>query len=181
MITKYRKKPIVVEATQWFKNGDHPEDNSGINNWEGKVVRFYRYPPTDGQVVCTKCGDVMRNHGRIYTLEGGYMVCPGDWIITGIKGEYYPCKPDIFEETYELVEMKSASSDLFVDEYNADGGVSLRLNFLCKPTIYYDGDQWCVLFGCNIQDGTVGFGGTPNDAVADFNRNMNNRTLEEDE
>lgn len=46
----------------------------------------------------------MHNHGWIDTLEGGHVVCPGDWIIRGIKGENYPCKPDIFAETYELVE-----------------------------------------------------------------------------
>ena len=43
-------------------------------------------------------------HGWIDTLEGGHIVCPGDWIITGVKGEHYPCKPDIFEMTYEPVE-----------------------------------------------------------------------------
>jgi hypothetical protein len=46
----------------------------------------------------------MHNHGWIETLEGGHTVCPGDWIITGVKGEHYPCKPDIFEMTYERVE-----------------------------------------------------------------------------
>jgi hypothetical protein len=46
----------------------------------------------------------MRWHGWIETLEGGHIVCPGDYIITGIKGEHYPCKPDIFEATYEKVE-----------------------------------------------------------------------------
>jgi hypothetical protein len=43
----------------------------------------------------------MHYHGWIETLEGGHTVCPGDWIITGIRGEYYPCKPNIFELTYE--------------------------------------------------------------------------------
>lgn len=47
----------------------------------------------------------MHNHGWIDTLEGGHIVCPGDWIITGVKGENYPCKPDIFEMTYEPVEI----------------------------------------------------------------------------
>jgi hypothetical protein len=42
----------------------------------------------------------MNDHGWIDTLEGGHNVCPGDWIITGIKGENYPCKPDIFQATY---------------------------------------------------------------------------------
>jgi hypothetical protein len=117
---KYRKKPIVVEATQWFKNGDHPLDYSEIHNgfengelrqftpkerkekqWEGDIVRYYRTPDIDGQIVCKHCGDIMHNHGWIDTLEGGHIVCPGDYIITGVKGEHYPCKPDIFELTYE--------------------------------------------------------------------------------
>lgn len=72
---KFRKKPVVIEATQWFKNGDHPEvwiDHNGT--------------------------------AFIPTLEGVHIVTPGDWIITGVKGEHYPCKPDIFEATYERAE-----------------------------------------------------------------------------
>jgi hypothetical protein len=45
----------------------------------------------------------MHNHGWIDTLEGSHIVCPGDWIITGVKGEHYPCKPDVFQATYEAV------------------------------------------------------------------------------
>lgn len=45
----------------------------------------------------------MHHHGWIDTPEGGHIVCPGDWVITGIQGERYPCKPDIFEATYERV------------------------------------------------------------------------------
>lgn len=45
----------------------------------------------------------MQDHGWIDTPEGGHTVCPGDWIITGVVGERYPCKPDIFEATYEEV------------------------------------------------------------------------------
>ena len=45
----------------------------------------------------------MNEHGWIDTKEGGYNVCPGDWIITGVKGERYPCKPDIFAITYDIV------------------------------------------------------------------------------
>lgn len=110
-MAKFRKKPIVIEATQWFKSGDHPKDNretfdigSGSFLGEGKVVRYYRTPNLNGQTPCQHCGDIMHNHGWIDTLEGGHVVCPGDWIITGIKGEVYPCKPDIFEATYEKVE-----------------------------------------------------------------------------
>ena len=118
---KVRKQLVVVEATQWWKNGDHPldyteNDISGMSaeyrrreNWEGEVVRYFRHPEQDyaGQSNCGRCGEILHKHGWIDTLEGGHTVCPGDWIITGVKGEHYPCKPDIFEATYERVEETS--------------------------------------------------------------------------
>ena len=70
---RYVKKPIVVEAVQWFKHGDHPA-----------VVR----DSGDDAV------------GYIDTLEGRLRVEPGDWVITGVAGENYPCKPDIFAKLY---------------------------------------------------------------------------------
>lgn len=96
---RYRKKPVEVEATQWFKNGDHPED--GDPETEGKVVRYYRHPAVPGTNVCEQCGKTMHDHGWIDTLEGGHVVCPGDYVITGVAGEHYPCKPEIFAQTYE--------------------------------------------------------------------------------
>ncbi len=113
-MAKYRKLPVVIEATQWFKNGDHPQDESRILyrrgddgsdlTTEGKVVRYFRRPDVPGSHQCEKCSVAMHNHGWIDTLEGGHIVCPGDFIITGVKGERYPCKPDIFAATYERVE-----------------------------------------------------------------------------
>ena len=98
---KFSKKPAVIEAAQWFKNGDHPEDGVG----EGQVGRFYRRPDVPGtQPHHADCKYTMDEHGWIDTLEDGHMVCPGDWIITGVKGERYPCKPDIFEMTYDALE-----------------------------------------------------------------------------
>lgn len=107
----FRKKPVEIEAHQWHKNGDHPDDDcdvfdhpggeSGLT--EGKVVRYYRRPELDGETPCKHCGVRMHEHGWIETLEAGHNVCPGDWIITGIQGERYPCKPDIFEATYDPV------------------------------------------------------------------------------
>ena len=115
----FQKKPVIVEAHLWFKNGDHPQDYAApvvgyehsypityspqhqrLNDWEGQVVRRYRAPGVDGQAPCKHCGRPMHDHGWIETLEGGHIVCPGDWIVTGIKGERYPCKPDIFNATY---------------------------------------------------------------------------------
>ena len=58
----------------------------------------------DGQTPCNHCSVIMHYHGWIDTLEGGHIVCPSDWIITGVNNEKYPCKPDIFEKTYEQCE-----------------------------------------------------------------------------
>ena len=91
---KYRKKPIVVEAVQF--NG-FSKDNGQVvlsdrPKWLtdefGKNVRFF---------------DKV-NTLSIFTLEGVMTANIGDYIIKGVKGEFYPCKPDIFEETYEGVE-----------------------------------------------------------------------------
>jgi len=122
-MSKFRKKPVVIEASQWFKNGDHPADyehdqdgmEKGVQRtfsgaerkargWEGGIVRYYRRPDDSGSRACEHCSKTMHEHGWIDTLEGGHNVCPGDWIITGVKGERYPCKPDIFAATYEPAE-----------------------------------------------------------------------------
>ncbi len=91
----------MIDAHQWFVNGDHPED--GPPDEEGKIVRYFRRPDIDGNAPCSECSRIFHEHGWIDTLEAGHRVCPGDWIITGIANERYPCKPDIFEQTYELV------------------------------------------------------------------------------
>lgn len=84
---KFRKKPVVIEAYQWFK---------GVDDY----VTYLQYPVSaDGS--CKHCTKLLNSHGWVNTLEGGHIVCPGDWIIRGVKGELYPCKPDIFEMTNE--------------------------------------------------------------------------------
>ncbi len=98
-MAQFRKKPVVIEATQWLKNGDHPLDGNAGN--EGAIVRYFRRPDMDGTMLCEHCDEAMCAHGWIDTLEGGHIVCPGDFVITGVKGERYPCKPDIFAATYE--------------------------------------------------------------------------------
>jgi len=110
---RYRKKPVVIEATRWFKNGDHPDDDTEVIHGkdadfesEGKVVRYFRHPNVLGTKICEHetCARTMHDHGWIDTLEGGHTVCPGDWVITGVKGERYPCKPGIFDATYDEIE-----------------------------------------------------------------------------
>ena len=108
-MSNYRKKPVVIQAHQWFKNGDHPDDGNETfadgeyagEKYEGRVVRYFRRPDVPGTRQCSACGETFHVHGWIDTLEGGHIVCPGDWIITGVAGERYPCKPRIFAATYE--------------------------------------------------------------------------------
>jgi hypothetical protein len=78
-MSKFRKKPVVIDAVQWFKPGDHP----------AVILKSHPNRYADPGVPW------------IPTLEGGHVVTPGDWIITGVQGEHYPCKPDIFAMTYE--------------------------------------------------------------------------------
>lgn len=88
---KYRKKPVIIEAERWWKLGDVPEAN----------ITQYRVL---SDAICSRCKRRFDEHGWCETLEGGHTVCPGDWIIKGVKGEYYPCKPDVFKATYEPVD-----------------------------------------------------------------------------
>jgi hypothetical protein len=81
-IKKFKKKPIVIEAVQY----------DGTN--KGEITEFLGYDP-----IYTRKGiDLWMN-----TLEGPVKADTFDWVIKGIQGEYYPCKPDIFRETYEEV------------------------------------------------------------------------------
>lgn len=89
---KYRKKPVEIEAIQWM----------GFNK-QIVVKEVHAFKPYDDEdnTPCPHCKKLFTTHGWIKTLEGGHIVCPGDWIITGVEGEKYPCKPDIFEKTYD--------------------------------------------------------------------------------
>jgi len=100
---KFRKKPIVIEAEQWFKVTYDKEAIGMTSPIYHLNVGYFRHPDIPGEKICKHCKQRMHNHGWIDTLEGGHNVCSGDWIITGIKGEQYPCKPDIFKETYDEV------------------------------------------------------------------------------
>lgn len=88
---QYRKKPVIVDAVQWHKMGDHEK------------VESLKTDDLHPNGICKHCLQALTIHGWIKTLEGGHIVCPADWIIRGIAGEYYPCKPAIFAETYNPV------------------------------------------------------------------------------
>lgn len=83
---RYRKKPVVIEAVQF---GGYPSE---IVSWCGGTLDT-RTGPTGAAVYVI----------AIDTLEGTMLAFPGDWIIKGVQGEFYPCKPDIFQATYEEV------------------------------------------------------------------------------
>jgi hypothetical protein len=88
MPQKYRKKPVVIEAVQYLTDNDFE-----------KVKAFVG----DKLFVDMKTKSTLDTGVKINTLEGDLAICRGDFIIKGIKGEFYPCKADIFEQTYEPV------------------------------------------------------------------------------
>lgn len=91
-MAKYRKKPVVIEAYKF-----QPELGiARLANWlsqQGADIKGWEFHEQDV---------------TIPTLEGNMKVSPGDFIIRGVQGEFYPCKPDIFEATYEAVTEPSA-------------------------------------------------------------------------
>lgn len=89
-MAKYRKKPVVVDAWQWTG-----EDKQEAPDWVVDYIESTCQP-----FVVDKFGDVVM---LIETMEGIMTADQGDYIIKGIQGEIYPCKPDIFEQTYEKV------------------------------------------------------------------------------
>jgi hypothetical protein len=97
---KYRKKAVVVEASQWWKPGDHA---AVIHPVPAEVP----IPPSGrGR---SRAAEVRASLGVIQTLEGWMLVTPGDFIICGVHGEHYACKPEIFLKTYEAVEDDTAA------------------------------------------------------------------------
>ena len=98
-MTRFRKKSIEVEAIQY----------TGCNEQEIADFMGVSVPDLHTRVdaVLRADGDYRKNsHIYIDTLEGVMAANYGDYIIKGVKGEFYPCKPDIFDETYEAVEVK---------------------------------------------------------------------------
>lgn len=95
--TDFRKKPIVIQAMQWDGSRESIEE---LCKWVNKDAI-----ETDPFLSYIFINDEDVKDVRIWTLEGDLEVSKDDWIIKGVnKGEFYPCKPDIFEATYEKVE-----------------------------------------------------------------------------
>lgn len=85
---KYRKKPVIIEAIQF-------EDNSD------RIIEIHEF--MGGGTIRVNYEDKDNPYLKIETLEGIMKASVGDYIIKGVNGEFYPCKPDIFEKTYERV------------------------------------------------------------------------------
>ena len=91
----YRKKPVVVEAVQWTGE-NHAEMCEFID------PEVFEIKPKEGLI--------------IHTLEGNHHASPGDYIIKGVNGEFYPCKPDIFAKTYEPATLTPPNEPLTLEQ-----------------------------------------------------------------
>lgn len=101
----YRKKPVVIEARQLTGNTAEAHavyqwiETNTLGSFEPLARIEGREPwPASGVSIDPRDGRMI-----IATLEGGHWVDLGDWVIRGVAGEFYPCKPEIFEATYEAV------------------------------------------------------------------------------
>lgn len=93
---KYTKKPVTIQAMQW--DGTKAQ---WIIDWvrsNGAVATYWGPGEWDADAPDA-------HYIAIKTLEGDMLANPGDWIIQGVRGEFYPCKPDIFEQTYEKADL----------------------------------------------------------------------------
>lgn len=92
-MAKYRKKPVIIDAVQFLRRFDWPE--------------WFREAVTENKIIVYGTGKFANPNEKCYakieTLEGTMRAQEGDYIIKGINNEFYPCKPDIFMKTYELV------------------------------------------------------------------------------
>jgi hypothetical protein len=95
-MAKYRKRPVVIEAFQWTADENQTDDPV----WIVEAIRQDKvHFENEGTLEVAMI---------VHTLEGRMKANRGDYIIKGVKGEIYPCKPDIFEATYDIVEDKTA-------------------------------------------------------------------------
>ena len=129
MARAYRKKPVTVEAVQWTGE-NHAEMCEFIDQEVFEII------PRVGLV--------------IHTLEGDHHASPGDYIIKGVNGEFYPCKPDIFAKTYESAALTPPNEPLTLDELREMDG---------EPAWWDDGDGSC--WGIISVDSAGMWGGIP--------------------
>jgi len=95
-MSKYRKKPVVIDAELFDRDKKHRLSDA----FRAAICNCADGQPRPAFNVASQ---TLRADWHIHTLEGVHQISDGDWIIRGIKGEFYPCKPDVFEATYERV------------------------------------------------------------------------------
>ena len=118
---KYRKLPVVIEAFKWTGGPDQTEDPEWIiDAIKAGTVRFDADRTADVTLL-------------IDTLEGTHRANQGDYVIQGIKGELYPCKPEIFEATYEAVSESSGNASALPSDEGGLGAASCSLPNNQKP------------------------------------------------
>ena len=96
---KYRKKTPLIEATQWFEDGDH-SDVASYQSLEEEAFQSPDILPENR--FCPECGNVMQKHGLLDGENGREFVCPSDYIVTNRRGLYYRLSRGEFESQYEL-------------------------------------------------------------------------------
>src|SRR5690554_3258092 len=133
-MAKYRKKPVVIDAIQF--TGDNLAE----------CIAFIKQPVTLVE------GNLSKPHKLfIDTLEGSMEASIGDFIIKGVNGEFYPCKPDIFEKTYEKVEEKKTFSysvdDIIKSETDIELPIPLSVipNYMGINLVSVDRIEWSEL------------------------------------
>lgn len=119
MARAYRKKPVVIEAVQWTGE-NHAEMCEFIDPEVFEII------PGVGLV--------------IHTLEGDHHASPGDYIIKGVNGEFYPCKPDIFAKTYESATLTPPNEPLTLEQLRE---MDEPVWVACKPIEGGNG-YWCL-------------------------------------
>lgn len=110
-MARFKKKPVIIEAALYDgeRVGDVVDAEAGlvlVNSWPSWFPPIIREVHDIDRAKRELCEGEVVTHGAslfIGTLEGTHEAKPGDWIIRGVKGEIYPCKPDIFAQTYEAV------------------------------------------------------------------------------
>lgn len=105
MANRYRKKPVTIEAMRFYGSTE-------------SLYRAYKWVAEDTVRPTTIFTDERTGELIIHTLEGDMRCVYGDWIIRGVNGEFYPCKNEIFEKTYELVEEQDSLPEM-VESMNA--------------------------------------------------------------
>ena len=128
MAVAYRKKPVVVEAVQWTGE-NHAEMCEFIDS------EAFDFTPRIGLV--------------IHTLEGDHHASPGDYIIKGVNGEFYPCKPDIFAKTYESSTPTQPNEPLTLEQLREMDGEPVWIKRLKGLSVCDTG--WAVVDVCPNQ------------------------------